>query len=319
MEADASGDAVEVTKTMEAVVNGIVVRPKVRPYELQAAALFLNRMQDIKLHLAMEQVNEALANKVEKPTAADIARRAKAPAPKAIQPPPSFSSQVSGEAARPKSTMPSGPTAHKYTDTLQALDEAKAKEEAVKKRLEDKKAALKAAKEGAVIAPAESQVTVKPIDHPDYQYPQYPSAGSYERDMAAEHQAQVEAQVAAQVAAEMGQPGMPVSSTRRLLERQYRQEMKMKMAGEPGLGNPLYQQMYADAGAQAQLERAVLDAAAATSAQQLEARTAGAQSSYGTSSVLSEARTASMLLQSNLQDEAKTGAGSSGNHPGAQL
>lgn len=312
--ADATGDPVEMTKTMQAVVDGIVVKPNPRQYELQAAALFLNRMQDIKLHMAMEQIHEALENKVEKPTAADIARRARAPAPKAIQPPPSFSSQLSGQKPAAKSTMPSGPSAHKYTDTLQALDEAKAKEEAVKKRLDDKKAALKAAKEGAVIAPVESNVVVPPIHHPDYHYPQYAKGGSFERDLEAE-QAQVEAQVAAQVAAEMGQPGMPVSSTRRLLERQYRQEMKMKMAGEPGMGNPIYQQMYADAGAQAALERAVLDAAAATSAQQLDARTGAAQTNYGGSSVLAEARNASMLLSGNLAEESKNGA----SYPGKQL
>ena len=44
---------------------------------------------------------------------------------------------------------------------------------------------------------------------------------------------QAEARVAADIQAEMAMgavPGMPVSSTRKLLEMQYRKEMKMKMA-----------------------------------------------------------------------------------------
>ena len=90
----------------------------------------------------------------------------------------------------------------------------------------------------------------------------------------------------------------------------------MKMVGDPAQANPLYRQMYDEAGAvaQGQMERAVLDAAAATSAQQVDARMAA----YG-SSALSEARTASQLLQSNLADEAKTGAGAPGNYPGKPL
>jgi len=309
--ADASGDANEVARTMEAVVQGIVTKPRVRQFELQAAAVFTRRIMDIKLHAAMDSVNEALSQKVDKPTAEDIARRTKNPPPKQLTAPPSFSSQLAAAPATPQtgSTMPSGPSAHKYTDTLQALAEAKDKEEKVRKRLEEKKAALKASKEQGVMPHAASGVVVPPMEHPRHHYPEYPGAQAAFEANRAQEKAMVEAKIEAEVAAEMAQapPGMPVSSTRRLLEKQYRAEMKMKMVGDPAQANPLYRQMYNEAGAvaQGQMERAVLDAAAATSSQQTDARTAAA---YG-SSALSEARAARELLQSNLAAEAQAGAG----------
>ena len=53
--ADASGDANEIAQTMEAVVQGIVTKPRVRQFELQAAAVFTRRIMDIKLHAAMDR------------------------------------------------------------------------------------------------------------------------------------------------------------------------------------------------------------------------------------------------------------------------
>jgi len=256
-----AGDPVEVAKTLEAYVQGIVNKPKVRPYELQAASSFLARIAELKLGVAMTQVSDALDNKVNKPSAEDVARRSRQPKKD------TFSSKLKDNDKGNKSgvagsTKPSGPSVTKYTDTLQAIKDANAKEEAVKKRLEEKKQAAMDKVNESVLEQA-PQVVYPPLG-PHY----FEQAARVEREkaIAAEH-AEAEARVAADIQAEMAMgavPGMPVSSTRKLLEMQYRKEMKMKMAhdmnappgmhfepGMPPLG-PL---------SQGQLDLAVLEAA----------------------------------------------------------
>jgi len=112
--------SLELAETMQADIDNIVNKPNVRPWELQVAAAYLGKVNDIKLHAALTQVHEALISKVDKPTAEDIARRSRA-----SKKPDSFSKQLtsSNENTPPviHSSMPSGPSAIKYTDTLNAL------------------------------------------------------------------------------------------------------------------------------------------------------------------------------------------------------
>jgi hypothetical protein len=241
---DAEGDSMEVARTMEAFVGGIVSKPKVRPFELQAAAAFLGRINDIKLHSAVTQVTRDLANKVDKPSAEDVARRARLPARNKD----TFAKQLANnnkensEPARPGSTMPTGPSAVKYTDTLQALKEANEKEEQVRQRLEERK-------QQALNKASEPVIDVPHVVYPPLGNAYFPQAEQVEREKAiAAEKAQEQAKIDAEVDKEMREgslPGMPVSSTRKLLERQYRKEMKMKMSSDLTASENLYQQMYA--------------------------------------------------------------------------
>ena len=101
---------------------------------------------------ASSQVSDALDNKVNKPSAEDVARRSRQPKKD------TFSSKLKDNDKGNKSgvagsTKPSGPSVTKYTDTLQAIKDANAKEEAVKKRLEEKKQAAMDKVKGAYTVP----------------------------------------------------------------------------------------------------------------------------------------------------------------------
>jgi len=264
---------------------------------------------------AMSQVSEVLNNKVDKPSAEEIARRSRMPAKKAQ----TFSRQLENAAPRENaahSTMPSGPTAIKYTDTLAAVAAANEKEAAVKKRLDDKKnAALNRANDPVLDVPQ--------VVYPALGQQYFPQAVQVDNEKALwQQQAETEAMYAAEVDREMADnthPGMPVSSTRRLLEKQYRKEMKMKMSQDAQIGDSLYQQMYSgDLGlSQGQMDLAVLEASDATSRYTAEERTRAARGpAYGSPAAvgspggpgsLAQAREASMRLQQQLSDDASKG------------
>lgn len=68
-------DPLEIAQAMETVVEGIVIRQDVRTHELQVAHALRGRISDLKLHAAITVVNQALVKKVDRPTAEMIQRR----------------------------------------------------------------------------------------------------------------------------------------------------------------------------------------------------------------------------------------------------
>lgn len=215
--------------------------------------------------------------------------------------------------------MPSGPSAIKYTDTLNAIAEANEKAEKARQSLEaQKKAALDKTKEPVIAVPE--------VVYPNLGKHYAVQAEKVAQEQAAEAKAAAEAaKAAAAVDKEMGAPpsGMPMSSTRRLLERQYRTEMKMKMERDMQLGASVYADPYAPPMhggppmSPTQQDLAVLEAADATARYMADERAMAAAMAQqhagfgppmgpgGPAPVgsLAAAREASMLLQRNLQQE----------------
>lgn len=235
-QANSYENPLEVVDTMQAYIHSVVRKDRVRPYELQAVASFLSRCSDIKLDLAITGVNDVLVNKIDKPTAEEIARRMRLPpssAPKSEAGALQSSSQENKDPSA--GAKPKAPTvvSERYTDTLAALNEAKSKETESKKRLEEKRQmAMDRASEPVMSVP---QVVYPPLG--DAYFPQV-AVVEAEKTMAmqrAEAEAKIDAEVDAAMSGAMP-AGMPVSSTRKLLEKQYRREMKMKMSRDLQMG-----------------------------------------------------------------------------------